>query len=289
MVVGRVGRAVLAVGRGAVGRGAERPAEVAHRGAARVVGQRRDLRVVGGVEQGLLRVVQGVGDRHRRDAGRGGAAGPVIAGAERAAVPVVARRAEHRVEQADVAVAARQLDRVVVPAGVVRRAVRPGRLARAVAEIPRAELVAVLAIAAGGEHRAPEALRVERRPGAGSGTGSTSLVVVVVVIDQPTRTSSMVEVERHARRPASLVGGQAHPEVRVAEVVPTPGVRPPALVARCCSRARSRRSRLLVPRFPVGTAVDHVVPASHDSWTPIVELLQPAETGTRPRGGPRCP
>ena len=33
-----------------------------------------------------------------------------------------------------------------------------------------------------------------------------------------------------------------------------------------------------MPRVPVGTAVDHVVPASHDSWTPIVELLQVADT-----------
>ena len=33
-----------------------------------------------------------------------------------------------------------------------------------------------------------------------------------------------------------------------------------------------------MPRFAVWTAVDHVVPASHDSWTPIVELLQLAET-----------
>ncbi len=33
-----------------------------------------------------------------------------------------------------------------------------------------------------------------------------------------------------------------------------------------------------MPRFAVLTAVDHVVPASHESWTPIVVLLQPAET-----------
>ena len=38
-----------------------------------------------------------------------------------------------------------------------------------------------------------------------------------------------------------------------------------------------------MPRLPVGTAVDHVVPASHDSWTPIVELLQLADTNASDR------
>ncbi len=35
---------------------------------------------------------------------------------------------------------------------------------------------------------------------------------------------------------------------------------------------------MLDPRLGVATAVDQVVPASHDSWTPIVELLQLVET-----------
>ena len=241
--------------------------------------------------------------RHRRDAGGGGTAGPVIAGAVRAAVPVVARRAEHRVEQAHVAVAAGQLDRVVVAARVVRRAVRAGRLARAVAEIARAELVAVLAVAAGGEHRAPEALRVERRARGRVGHREHLLGRGRRRHRPADPQLELVEVQGRARRAAALVGGQAHPEVRVTEVVPTPGVRAPSRSSSSRCRARSRVG-LLVPRFPVGTAVDHVVPASHDSWTPIVELLHDRghervrETHldardrqhlSRPRGGDRRP
>ena len=38
-----------------------------------------------------------------------------------------------------------------------------------------------------------------------------------------------------------------------------------------------------MPRVPVGTAVDQVVPASHDSWTPIVELAHVADRNASER------
>ena len=166
LVVGGVRRAVLAVHVGRVGRRSEVAAEVAHRLRAGVVVERRDRRpVVTRVERRAVHVVEAVGHRDRGRDLRRRMVGPVVAGAVRAAVAVVTGGAEHRVEELDLAVhrAVAELDRVVDAVGVVVRVRVALRSAGAVAEVHRVVAVAVLAESAGGEGRAPDVLRRERR------------------------------------------------------------------------------------------------------------------------------